>query len=258
MEFKFNPENLRVGRAPYFRGKYTFPEYSGFKPIIILTKGMGYDTLSPYYVKTKSCAIMENAWQFRKIYRVSPKHDEVNRHTGKVTWSQQNEVHVDENGSLTPQYFKWRERGFSHKVAVRYPPGRENMHLCEGAYLEGEDHILDYVEARSKIYATIYIQCIWNLPEFKELIELIKLGQKLLIIEVDGPNGGDLEYYKKEYKVEDDFIVNNTMIATPENIGIMLNDTKNKWGHCYAVAWAILIYFGCTNNLPILKFNKEF
>lgn len=243
-EFKFDPTCIRVGRRVYQGKNFVDPKFEGYEPIYVLAKGSEYWMLSPYFLTDDNGVIMENNYQFSKIYRISPKNTERNSYTGKITWQQDEEVHVDDKGNLTPAFFKWRERGFKHNTWVRYPPGKKNMHLCIGSYWPGEPKLLTYVEARIKIYSKLYIDQVRKKKEYQQLIEKIKSGKKILIIEVDGPHGEDLNYYKEKYKVDDNFIQNNTMIATPENLTIMLHDTKYAYGHAYCLAWALLIDFG--------------
>lgn len=69
---------------------------------------------------------------------------------------------------------------------------------------------------------------------------MLKDGKNLLIVEVDGPHGESLDYYKKKYKVDDNFIEDDTILATKENLKIMLNDTKHAFGHGYCLAVALL------------------
>ena len=46
--------------------------------------------------------------------------------------------------------------------------------------------------------------------------------------------------YKQKYGVGNDFIQNDTMLITKDNIEIMLNDTKHPFGHGYCLAMALL------------------
>lgn len=63
-------------------------------------------------------------------------------------------------------------------------------------------------------------------PTFHKLQKWLKEGKNLLIIEIDAAHQESLDYYKKKYGVEDNFIEKDTMLATKENLEIMLNDTK--------------------------------
>ena len=68
----------------------------------------------------------------------------------------------------------------------------------------------------------------------------MQYGENLLIIEVDGPHSEAINYYQQKYNVKGDFIEQNTMLATPENLEIMLNDPKYPYGHGYCLANILL------------------
>jgi hypothetical protein len=97
----------------------------------------------------------------------------------------------------------------------------------------------DYIESRKALYLPKYIECLENQPKFVKLQKMLERKENLLIIEVDGPHQEDLEYYKSKYEVDENFIENNTMLATEENLKIMLNDAKHPFGHGYCLAWAL-------------------
>ena len=133
----------------------------------------------------------------------------------------------------------------SAKDAVRYPVGfsKEARASCLYALWkndEGKYEKLDYVEARKKIYKKVYTDLVKKTEKFKKLKQMLAKGVNLLILEVDGPQQESLEYYKEKYNVSDDFIVNNTILVTPDNMNIMLNDTKHAFGHGYCLAMALL------------------
>ena len=71
---------------------------------------------------------------------------------------------------------------------------------------------------------------------------MLKEGKNLLILEVDGPHQESLPYYQATYHVNDKFIENHTMLATTDNLNIMLNDTKHSYGHGYVLASCLLEY----------------
>lgn len=100
--------------------------------------------------------------------------------------------------------------------------------------------LLNYVEARKEIYVPEYCKAVVEAKQFKELKERLSKGENLLIVEVDGPHQEDLKYYMEKYHVDSHFIENNTMMATKENLKIMLNDTKHPYGHGYCLAMALL------------------
>ena len=77
-------------------------------------------------------------------------------------------------------------------------------------------------------------------PSLGKLKKKLGKNTNLLIIEVDGPHQEALDYYKEKYNMSDDFIENNTMLATKENLDIMLNDAKFPYGHGYCLARVLL------------------
>jgi hypothetical protein len=98
---------------------------------------------------------------------------------------------------------------------------------------------LDYIQARKEIYVPLYLESVIREAKFKKLQEMMKC-ENLLIIEVDGPHSESMPYYKEKYGVNDDFIVDNTVLATKENLEILLNDPKHPFGHGYCLAMALL------------------
>jgi hypothetical protein len=103
-----------------------------------------------------------------------------------------------------------------------------------------EDNKLDYVESRKKIYVKEYCRLVKKHPKFKELKKRLEKGENLLITEVDGPHQESLDYYKEKYGVDDNFIQDDTIIVSENNINIMLNDPKHPFGHGYCLAMALL------------------
>ena len=59
-------------------------------------------------------------------------------------------------------------------------------------------------------------------------------------INKNGPHYEGLNYYKDKYNVGDDFIQKHTMLATKENLDIMLNDSKHNFGHGFTLAGCLL------------------
>jgi hypothetical protein len=49
------------------------PSFDGFKSILVLTKSSPYGELGPYVLKDEDGKIMENIWQFSKVYKQIPK-----------------------------------------------------------------------------------------------------------------------------------------------------------------------------------------
>lgn len=219
--------------------------YEGFIPIVVMTKSSKYGSLSPYELKYNGM-IIENIWQYAKIYKEVPASKQYYSQWDKtIIWDHPAEVHIrskeDGSSEITEEYANWRLKGFNNPYAVRYPVGMKHRHLCMGSILDvSKPVLLNYVDARKQIYIPYYIHAVKLQSQFQELKQLLKEGKNLLIMEVDGPHEESLGYYKEKYNVKDDFITNKTMLVTKENINIMLNDTKHAFGHGYCLAMALL------------------
>ena len=232
---------IRIGTIKYVHGQKVFPEYDGFKRIEVMTYSSKYGSIGPYCLKDKDGKIMENIWQSCKVYPKVPKSiQRYSRYNQHIIWNHPEEVHVDENDIPNEKYWKWREKLANNKYPVRYPVTFSKEARASCIYSIWEGHKYGYVDARKHVYKPVYIHLVKNTPQFKELQEMISKGINLLIVEVDGPREESLEYYKDKYDVSDDFIENRTILATEDNLNIMLNDTKHPFGHGYCLAMALL------------------
>jgi hypothetical protein len=107
--------------------------------------------LSPFYLGPcplywdLSARIMENAWQFSKVY---PEYDN--------------------DGEPTEKYFDWANKGWNSKSPQRYPMGKGKKPLY--SWWDGKTYT--YVEARKKIYIPLYARAVVNTKGFKHLQEL--------------------------------------------------------------------------------------
>jgi len=239
---------IRVGRViyPKFGGPGIYPSYDGFTNIIVLMKGhTEWGELGPYDLVNEDGEIMENYWQFAKVYKKVPKSKRRDSRNKKTIWDHPSEIHLKDN-KLTPEYYAWREKGMKSKDAIRYPVGFNHRHECLYALAKKDDGTIDennqlgYVESRKKIYVKEYCRLVKKEDKFKELQNRLKSGENLLIIEVDGPHQESLEYYKEKYGVENDFVQNSTVLINQKSINILLNDTKHPFGHGYCLAMALL------------------
>ncbi len=239
---------IRVGRTVYDKkGKRTDPSFEGFTNIVVLMKSHSkWGPLSPYYLKNEKGVIMENYWQFSKIYDKIPDTTQYfSRYNNKITWTHGEECHV-KDGKLTQEYYNWRKKGMKCKYAIRYPVGYKYRTKCLYALANKSDGTidesdkLDYIQSRKKIYVPEYCRLVKSEKRFKELKTRLAAGENLLIIEVDGPHQESLDYYKTKYSVSNNFIQNNTMLINKNNIKIMLNDPKHPFGHGYCLAMALL------------------
>jgi hypothetical protein len=126
------------------------------------------------------------------------------------------------------------------KYPVRYPVGFDKNNRAKCLYCLWDGQQFKYVEARKAIYLPVYCELVKKQKQFKELQSRLEKGENLLIVEVDGPHQEDLKFYQEKYDVPDNFIENHSMLATEENLNIMLNDTKHPFGHGYCLAMALL------------------
>jgi hypothetical protein len=212
-----------------------------YEPIVVMTYSheKKWAPLSPYYLRDPNGCIMENVWQFSKVYTNIPEMPGRN-HRGPVHWRYGAETHYV-NGTLLPSYWIWRKRGFAYNAAVRYPVGFNHRTKCLFSILNESDQTpMDYITARKKIYAPLYCAAAKQQPEFFQLKQKWETGGNLLILEVDGPHQESLPHYQKTYGTSNIFIENNAMIATQETLAIMLNDPKHPFGHGYCLAMALL------------------
>jgi hypothetical protein len=235
--------SLRVGRILNCNDYKKFnriDELKNFTLIVVMTASSKYGILSPYQLKTENGVIIENYWQFSKVYEKVPKSKQFYSQFDKtVIWEHPEEKHYDvKEEKLLPAYYKWQEKGFKCKYAIRYPVGRYHRHKCLFSLYEGDK--LDYIESRKKIYLPEYMKSVIKHPKWKELKDRLYNGENLLILEVDGPHQESLQYYKDKYKVEDDFIENETIIVNRKNMKIMLNDGKHAFGHGYCLAISLI------------------
>ncbi len=245
---------VRVGRRIYsnnFPKGFRDPSIEGYTNVLCLTPSSPYGELSPYVLKvdvissdqtTVITSNMENAYQFSKVYQKIPKSRQTySRYDRSVIWNHPAEVHVNEEGELTEEYWAWRDKGMKCEHAIRYPVGFSSRHSC--LYSVPSDDIeakLGYVDSRKQIYLKYYLEAVVKEKKFLVLKKRLAKGESLLIIEVDGPHQESLEYYKKTYGVSDKFVVDSTMLATRKNLKIMLNDEKHPFGHGYVLAAALL------------------
>lgn len=213
------------------------PRVDGYETIVITTGCYkAFKDLSPFFLTNKDGIIMENKWQFSKVYKEVPRSKQYKSRWDKsVVWEWGSETHVDNYGNLTDEYYEWRNAGFSNPYAVRYPCGSHYKSKCLYS-IDDEGNKYGYIEARYYIYCKEYYDCVINHEKFMELKHKLYRGQKLLIIDVDGPKQNDLNYYIDRYNVPNDFIVNNTIDATLDNLELMLNDPKNPYGHGYVLS----------------------
>ena len=211
--------------------------------------------LSPYIIADKNGCLLENLWQFSKLYpRVTARRDAKSRwETSTIIWEHPFEVHIDpKTGDIHPDYWAWRKKGFHNPYAVRYPNGFDGRRDCQLALWPAADQTakgdkfvvgprgvvyekLTYVEARKKIYCALYIEFCRNHPEFKNLKRKLDSGQKLQIVEVDGPNP---DWYT-DSPIKSCFL-GPSLNITESVIHYLINNESHPFGHGYVIAALLL------------------
>ena len=102
----------------------------------------------------------ENLWQYSKCY------PEFLRRGKYLTWS----------------WFKWRKAGWNNPRAVRYPMDKGRK--PNFSYWDGEK--LSYIDARKRIYTSIYGKYVVKTDSFKQLRKLYKKGKTIVLRDFDG------------------------------------------------------------------------
>lgn len=253
---------VRVGRSK-FRQTTSYPNFTN---IPVLTYNFGkYAAIGPYELKNNRGQILENIWQFSKVYLQVPQ-VQIPYSTGNKTivWTWPAETHM-ESGNPNLLYWNWRETGKNNPQPVRFPVGPQNKNtvayaLKDEAPPSETNPKLDYIQSRKAIYVPIYENSVVQHPLFLDLWIRHQSGENLLILDVDGPHQESLGYYQHKYGVSKDFIQQDTILATDQNLDILLNDPKHPYGHGYVLARTLQIYQPHRKSLTEVQnlFNNGF
>lgn len=245
---------IKIGKRTYKGSNYDdSPTPQGFTKIVVMIKTdlsqNEYGSLSPYFIKDENGNLIENRWQFSKVYQTVPAIKmPYSTNNPKIVWENPKETHIDQDGNLTPEFFEWRKKGMKNKEPVRFPVGmslaaRSSCQFALDDKLDGsvdtENH-LDYVQSRKQIYGKYYCSNVKKHPHFQILKEMLENGVNLMIIEVDGPHQESMNYYRNTYNVNNDFIVNGTIVCNIPNMRLLINDTKHAFGHGYCLGMELL------------------
>lgn len=230
----------QVAVAKYYPGK-PMPRMKGFKNVLshVKPEGLG-GPLSPYNVRDENGTILENKWQFSKLYpRVTSQRIPKSRWQPEIIWQHPEEYHLDSEGNPTAQYWAWREKGMKAEYPIRYPNGfhgRKNciysLVWCEKTGLWWE---FDYINSRKAVYCAEYSRLAPSIPEFQHLKEMVDLGENVMLIEVDGPDPSLNHYPYSKISLEEPGLVINEDI-----IRYLLHDETKPFGHGYVLAALLL------------------
>lgn len=230
---------IRTGKARYSKkGKIIIPKYPGYIPIVCL-KEYPYYELNPFWLEDENNRLIHNLWQFSKIYNVVPELKIINRRN-KVIWEYQSEMHLNPvTLKVYPEYFKWRRKGIETRFPITYP--KQTFTLYHNKFFLNQDEnknikLLSLIEARKEIFVEKYCMNVKRHPYFDSLVDLLHSDKKLLIVSFNGPDDISLNYYQNKYKVEDDFLKNDTLKIDTNTFKIILNDPAPSFSfsHCLA------------------------
>lgn len=274
----YEPEILKLGKIRVGRIKNKtepgkkYPITENYINIVVTSHNqtkLGH-SLSPYVLADSAGRIMENLWQFSKIYpRVSKQ--------TQSDWSWDTEVHClspptgsqllkaighDQKPKIKPtdQYWEWRQKGMSHDKPVRYPNGYNGKSECICVLWPASGFLddimnpnapmlqLGYVDSRKKVYVHLYSMLAKHNAEFVELRKMLEKGLNLQLLDVDGPNteiavkNGKI---KAPYDQIPDGIYGETsgvdsIAINEQNIRALIEDTDQPFGHGYVLAALLL------------------
>lgn len=220
----------QVAVARYFYGK-PLPIMENFENIELFSSAKGFgSSLSPFSLKNADGCIVENVWQFSKLY---PK---VTAQNSK-SWKHPTENHADVSGNPTKAYWMWREKGMKNFAAVRYPNGKDGRASCICSIMikNGGFEKLSYIEARKRIYCTEIAQAAQEMESFQRIQSLINQGVNVQLIEYDGPDPSwNFAPYNEVTKEHPGLIISK------EKIQLLLNDSRKPFGHGYVIAALLL------------------
>lgn len=211
-------------------------EAEGFIPLPIISKGKSpYNQLSPFFlgpVKDEKTGLeaknIENFWQFQKVYHTVKKQNQKKTLNGEknTIWSHPEEVHVKkENDEYEPnqEWFAWRKKGFENAYAVRRPTGPKKNGLPLYSYYDGKK--LSYIESRMAIYIPFYKKLARETQVYKDILEMLKNGKNVMLIDLDGPNVKEYPYGRE---------------MSFDLIKDLEKDPKISYGHGYVCASALM------------------
>lgn len=216
-------------------GKYNYktkvePTTDGYVNILIHTTG----ALSPYQMKDSDSVIMENYWQFSKIWEdVDAIRERISKYDPALRWEHQEEVHLI-NGLVTHEYWDWRAKGMTHNRWVRYPNGYHNHSKTVGTVIGTKDNyeIIGYIEARKRVYYQKYKEIAIKTNAFKRIKKMLENGINIQINEVDGPAYYDEHPY--------DLTVNESLPMTKDILEVLINNPRQAFGHGYSLAACLM------------------
>lgn len=188
------------GNLVHALGMFDKNPYDG-KEVDTTAKSGLWSGLSPFLLSATAYGSrnFENLWQYSKVY---PEFLNKSTNLPDDTW------------------YEWRYEGFHSLRAVRYPMGKGRVPAF--SYWNGQR--LSYVEARKKIYASIYAELVEQTEAYKRLSSLYM-----------STYDDNVHLVLRDYDAYDH-------VATGRTLKEVVNDPKRKMGHAFVL---VMMLTGC-------------
>ena len=170
------------------KNPYNCPEVSTVSSSGASVRELSPFILGPVVEGSLRSENFENLWQFSKVYK----------------------THLRADGEPSQEWFGWRAEGFADKRAHRYPMGKGSIPM----YSWWNGGKLGYIEARKKIYATIYAKYVAQTVCYSLLEELYKEHDEVTL---------------KDYDAYDHIKLGMSLIN-------VINNPNRKMGHAFVLA----------------------
>ncbi len=144
--------------------------------------------LGPINIPGVKSETFENLWQFSKVYKRQ----------------------VDFDGNPNYIWWCWRSKGFADKHAHRYPMDKGAIPLY--SWWHGEH--LGYIEARKKIYTSIYARYVKMTDSYTQLTKLYSECGEITLL---------------DYDAYDHLVMGMSLIN-------VINNPNRKMGHAFVLA----------------------
>lgn len=140
--------------------------------------------------------IFENAWQYMKLYS----------------------ARADEAGMPTPSHARWMLEGIGAADPRRFPMGRGAKPLCS----VWRNRLLGYVEARIRIYVSLYVEAICRNANAREAYQSLRAVYARV-----SAAGGELALY--DYDGYDH-------VKAGASLAAVMSNPNRKMGHAFVLA----------------------
>lgn len=153
------------------------------------SKGLSPFFNGPVKINGEVAFNVENAYQGSKVYA----------------------QHLDDNGEIKDEYYKWRQSIYKTKQALRYPLGKKEKPLF--IFVDGNRY--DYCEGKEKVYVPLYSDAVVLSEAFETLVDFVYCHKKVCLLDFDAYDHTGL--------------TKNEIIYNP----------KKKFGHAFCLMWLL-------------------